>query len=90
MTDTTSPSLPAAAPAPRPGLIQRIARFFGLLRESRVGMIGLFLVMFWVVLALLAPVLPLEDPLRQSTGMLLKPVMTEGKGGVMHWLGTDE
>ena len=46
--------------------------------------------MFWVVLALLAPVLPLEDPLKQSTGMLLKPVMTEGKGGVMHWLGTDE
>lgn len=91
MTDATSPSPPAAAAAaPRPGMLRRVGRFFGLLRESRVGMIGLFLVMFWVALALLAPVLPIEDPLRQSTGMLLKPMLTEGKGGVMHWLGTDE
>ncbi|MFO1088207.1 MAG: ABC transporter permease [Hyphomicrobiales bacterium] len=89
MAETTSSPVPAATPR-APGAFGKLFRALGLMRESRVGMIGLFLVLFWVVLALLAPVLPLEDPLKQSTGMLLKPIFSQGKDGVMHWLGTDE
>ena len=35
---------------------------FGLLRESWVGMIGVFLVLFWVIVAILAPLIAPFDP----------------------------
>lgn len=87
---TTSPTAGTAAHPRRAGRLSRIVSSISLLRESPVGMIGAFLVLFWVTLAVLAPVLPLFDPLAQSPGFLLKPILTPAKAGGTHWLGTDE
>ena len=87
---TTSPTAATAAPPRRAGRFGRLLAAISLLRESPIGMIGAFLVLFWVTLAVLAPVLPLFDPLAQSPGFLLKPILTPAKGGGTHWLGTDE
>ncbi|MGE0212640.1 MAG: ABC transporter permease [Parvibaculaceae bacterium] len=86
MTDT---AISTAAP-PRQGAMRRFIKSVGLLRESRVGMFGAFLVLFWIVLALLAPILPLHDPLAQSRGMQLMGPLTTGNDGLFHWLGTDD
>ncbi len=73
-------------PRPDSGLV----RFFKatlLLRESWVGMIGAGLVLFWVVVALLAPVISPFSPTAT-----LQPVAAPGTvfaGGGTFWLGTD-
>jgi len=87
MTDAAMAT--SAAPKQASGF-RRFVRAVGLLRESRVGMFGAFLVLFWVSLALLAPVLPLQDPLAQSRGMQMMAPLTEGINGNFHWLGTDD
>jgi len=55
-------------------------RIFG----SRTAVVGLSLVLFWVLAALLAPVLPLPSPTNSD-------VMAMGNPGpsAAHWLGTD-
>lgn len=45
-----------------------VATAAGLIRESRIGTIGLGIVLFWAAVAVLAPVLPLHDPLTQFSG----------------------
>jgi peptide/nickel transport system permease protein len=55
-----------------------------LLRESPIGMVGLFLVLFWVVVAILAPLISPFSPTAQDLDALLDP-LPNGK----HWLGTD-
>jgi len=60
---------------------------FGLLRESWVGMVGAFLVLFWVMVAILAPILAPFDP-NSSIQPFAKPGMAAAKGGTF-WLGTD-
>ncbi len=67
--------------------IWRGLKSFGLLRESWVGMVGAFLVLFWVVVALLAPLLAPFDP-NSSIQPFAKPMMAAAKGGTF-WLGTD-
>jgi len=59
----------------------------GLLRESWVGMVGAFLVFFWVVVAILAPLLAPFDP-NSSIQPFAKPGIEAAKGGTF-WLGTD-
>jgi peptide/nickel transport system permease protein len=87
MTDIAAPT--AGAPAAAPGPLARLWRTVGLLRESRIGMVGLAIVLFWVAMAVLAPVLPLIDPLKQHSA-LLKPPLTTGADGTFFWLGTDD
>ncbi len=87
MTDTAIAT--PAAPRRESGM-RRFLKSIALLRESRVGMIGAFLVLAWVALALLAPILPLQDPLAQSRGMKMVGPLTEGLNGNFHWLGTDD
>ncbi len=65
----------------------RALKSFGLLRESWVGMAGAFLVLFWVVVAILAPLLAPFDP-NSSIQPFAKPGMAAAKGGTF-WLGTD-
>ncbi len=65
----------------------RALKSFGLLRESWVGMVGAFLVLFWVVVAILAPLLATFDP-NSSIQPFAKPGMVAAKGGTF-WLGTD-
>jgi peptide/nickel transport system permease protein len=84
MTDQALP-MPA-----RQSSLGRMVRSFALLRESRIGMIGLGIVLFWLVLAVFAPLLPLADPLKQSSALLLAKPLTTGPDGAFHWLGTDD
>lgn len=55
--------------------------------ESRLAMIGLALVLFWVALAVLAPLLPLYDP--NTPLEAFKKPLAEAKDGATYWLGTD-
>jgi peptide/nickel transport system permease protein len=65
----------------------RAVKSFGLLRESWVGMVGAFLVLFWVMVAILAPLLATFDP-NSSIQPFAKPGVVAAKGGTF-WLGTD-
>jgi len=65
----------------------RALKSFGLLRESWVGMVGAFLVLFWVLVAILAPLLAPFEP-NSSIQPFAKPGMADAKGGTF-WLGTD-
>ena len=67
--------------------IWRALKSFALLRESWVGMVGAFLVLFWVIVAILAPLLATFDP-NSSIQPFAKPGMVAAKGGTF-WLGTD-
>jgi ABC-type dipeptide/oligopeptide/nickel transport system permease subunit len=66
----------------------RALKSFALLRESWVGMVGAFLVLFWVMVAILAPLLAPFDP-NSSIQPFAKPGMAAVKGGGTFWLGTD-
>ncbi len=59
-------------------------RRVALLRESPVGMIGAFLVLFWVVVAILAPVISPYDPNATDYVALATP-----EPSAAHWLGLD-
>lgn len=60
------------------------SRFWGKLSRNRAAMFGAGVVGFFVLLAALAPVLPIEDPLATSwTALRLAP-------SAEHWMGTDE
>jgi peptide/nickel transport system permease protein len=66
-----------AAGRPTPSLWRRLP-------SSPVAMVGLSLVVFWVVLALAAPLLPLRDPNAQDYLAMAHP-----GSGPKHWLGVD-
>ncbi|CAD7049690.1 peptide ABC transporter permease [Pseudorhizobium halotolerans] len=70
-------------PAPKAGS-QRISSW-SLLLHNRLAAIGLFLLALLVLVALLAPVLPLPDPNATAPAERLRPFLFEG-----HLLGTDE
>ncbi len=76
--------------APAPGLIEVEAaerEAPGLLRRlptSRVAMVGLSIILFWVLLAILAPVLPLQSPNVQDYVAIAHP-----GSSARHWLGVD-
>jgi len=65
----------------------RAIKSFGLLRESWVGMIGAFLVLFWVIVAIFAPLIAQFDP-NSSIQPFAKPGVVAASGGTF-WLGTD-
>jgi peptide/nickel transport system permease protein len=62
---------------PTPGLLRRLP-------SSPIALVGLALVLFWVVLALLAPMLPIADPNAQDYQAMAHPGTT-----AKHWLGVD-
>ncbi len=59
----------------------------GLLRESRVAMLGAAICLFWVLVALFADVLAPHDPL--SNLMPMQKPLSENPQGGLFWLGTD-
>ena len=87
MTQITPEAAPVA-PAPTFGdAFMRALKSFALLRESWVGMAGVFIVAFWIFVAIFAPLLAPFDPLR-----LMQPFAFPGaewKEGGTFWLGTD-
>lgn len=81
MTDQSLPS-PAT-----PGIIRTAWKSVALLRESRVGMFGTALLVFWVAMAVLAPVLPLQEP--NLPIVPFKGPFSVAPDGSNLWLGTD-
>ncbi len=73
--------------APTPSALSAL-RSIAILRESWIGMIGTGLILFWVFVALFAPLLAPHDPLA-----ILQPFAKPGtfhvKSGTTLWLGTD-
>jgi len=67
----------------------RALKSFALLRESWVGMAGAFLVIFWIIVAILAPYLAPFDP-NSAIQPFAKPGIEAAKGGGTFWLGTDQ
>ncbi len=65
----------------------RALKSFALLRESTPGMVGAGLVLFWVIVAILAPLIAPFDPLATLQPMA-KPGTVYAQGGTF-WLGTD-
>ncbi|WP_413992705.1 ABC transporter permease [Labrys okinawensis] len=70
-----------AAAQPKP--IRRTSGWLRIFR-SRTAVIGLVLILFWVVLAILAPVLPIPSPTDQDVMAIADPTPSAS-----HWLGTD-
>ena len=79
----------AIDPAPSaPSALLRAIKSFGLLRESPVGVVGAGIIAFWILVALLAPLLAPFDPLATMQPMA-KPGVDNAKFGTF-WLGTDQ
>jgi peptide/nickel transport system permease protein len=74
---------PRSIARPRPSALRRIGRALPLILESRVGTIGLAIVLFWVAVAVLAPVIAPYSP-TALVGKVAEPPSAR------HWLGTDE
>jgi peptide/nickel transport system permease protein len=68
----------------RPSLPRRTWTRIRLLKESPVGMVGVFLVLFWIVVAILAPWIAPHDPNESNMDALIDPTPS-----AVNWLGTD-
>jgi len=67
--------------------LMRAIKSFALLRESGVGMVGVGLILFWVLIAIFAPILAPFDP--NATIMPFAKIGTPNPAGGTFWLGTD-
>ena len=84
MSHATATTIPAPSYV---AALVRVLKSFALLRESWVGMIGAGIVIFWVLVAILAPLLSPFDPL--ATLQPYANPLTPFVGGGTFWLGTD-
>ncbi|HEX6960193.1 MAG TPA: ABC transporter permease [Ferrovibrio sp.] len=71
-----------------PARLRRFLRAIALLRESPVAMIGTGLILFWVLVAILAPLLAPFDP-NATLQPFAKPGTAYAAGHGTFWLGTD-
>jgi peptide/nickel transport system permease protein len=74
---------PRPLASPRPSALRRIGRTVPRILESRVGTLGLAMVLFWVAVAVLAPLISPYSP-TALVGKIIEPPSAR------HWLGTDE
>jgi peptide/nickel transport system permease protein len=81
MSVSSLPTIKASRPPQHPAWLRSIL----LLRESPLGMVGAFLVAFWIVMAIGAPWLAPYDPNENDfdIGIIATP-------SAVHWLGTDD
>ncbi len=78
LTRTTfDQTLPKSADSP-------LRRSMRALRRNPMAMLGLFIIVFWAIAGLIAPLTSIRDPLAQTIVDRLKPPSTE------YWFGTDE
>ena len=72
-------------------LFKRRLGLYGRLFDSPIGMIGLFIVLFWVLTAIFADLIITQDPLAQVSGMKNKVPGTpvRGQEGAFYLLGGD-
>ncbi len=66
------------------GKVSQVWARIRLLRESPVGMVGVFLVLFWIVVAILAPVIAPHEPNASNMDALSDPTPS-----TVNWLGAD-
>ena len=84
MHPTTAEHLPAVSEPVSRGFAQAWARRLSLLTESKPALIGAGLVLFWVLAAVLAPVIAPYSPNANDMAALAHPTPSS-----THWLGTD-
>ena len=65
----------------------RIFKSLLILRESRIGMLGAALILFWIIVALIAPFLPIRDPNLPMTPFV--GIWESDAEGNLFILGTD-
>jgi len=72
-------------------LFKRSLGLYGRLFDSPIGMVGLFIVLFWVLTAIFAEMIITHDPLSQVSGMKNKLPGTpvRGQEGAFYLLGGD-
>ena len=72
-------------------LFKRRLGLYGRLFDSPIGMIGLFIVLFWILTAIFADMIVTHDPLAQVSGMKNKLPGTpvRGQEGAFYLLGGD-
>jgi len=79
-----------AGPVSHPSLITQAFRAILLLRESKVGMVGAAICLFWVLVALFAPLVAPFDPLATMQPMALPgAAYAKSESGEIFLLGTD-
>ena len=83
LTETVTPA-PSAGSA-----FSRAIKSFGLIRESWIGMLGLALILFWVLVAIFASLIAPHDPL-EILQPFAKPLSVYKPTGETLWLGTDK
>ena len=81
-------SLEAPETVRRPSAIARTLRAVGLIRESPVGMVGLGICLFWLILAVFAPLIAPFEPNATLQPIAAPGTAYEGGDGTF-WLGTD-
>lgn len=79
---------PVMQPRKGPRLLWSLVRGIGLLRESRIGMIGFGLVLFWALVAIFAPLIAPLSP--TATIQPFAPPGTVTAAGDTLWLGADQ
>lgn len=72
----------------QPSSAGTVLRSMALLRESWIGMIGAGLILFWILVALFAPLLAPHDPLA-ILQPFAKPGTLHAASGTTLWLGAD-
>ncbi|KQL48549.1 diguanylate cyclase [Brevibacillus choshinensis] len=77
----TNQAIPPKTAAARPG---RWRTFYRKLRKNKLAMVGGFIVVFYIAIALLAPLIATHDPYEIDLVGKLKPPSAE------HWMGTDD
>jgi peptide/nickel transport system permease protein len=77
-------ALPAGAAGRPAGAETPLRRAWRKLRRNRAALIGGTIVLVFVLMAVLAPLLPLADPLKSNFLAIRKPP------SALHWFGTDE
>jgi len=65
----------------------RFLRTIGLLRESPLAIVGISIVLFWIVVAIFAPLLAPFSPTANIRPM--QPILSVAPNGGRFWLGTD-
>ena len=77
IADLAQPSVPTSADSP-------IRRSLRALRRNSMAMLGLYIILFWAVAAIIAPFTSMREPLAQTiTDRLQAP-------SAQYWFGTDE
>lgn len=84
MANAATTTMPAATYG---AALTRALKSFGLIRESWVGMIGTAIIAFWVLVAILAPLIAPFEP-NATLQPFAKPGTAFAQGGTF-WLGTD-